>query len=144
MTKISSKKTCYAYGHGPLINLLQFKCNFLATQLFEIGLQFFTCCSTTFGKKDVFAASECYSATSGQLSENYSATSGFAFGMLIETIQSFIRVGIPIAWYKAQIPGLNPKLIREGASSLSGSERLNNISCSRASLRLHRCKSGLL
>ena len=24
MTKISSKKTCYTYGHGPLINLLQF------------------------------------------------------------------------------------------------------------------------
>ena len=23
MTKISSKRTCYTYGHGPLINLLQ-------------------------------------------------------------------------------------------------------------------------
>ena len=23
MTKISSKKTCYTYGHGPLISLLQ-------------------------------------------------------------------------------------------------------------------------
>ena len=56
------------------------------------------------------------------------------------------RLGIPIAWYKARIPGFPRKSTREGASSLfgPGPERPKIVSCSRATPRLHRCKSGLL
>ena len=54
------------------------------------------------------------------------------------------RLGIPIAWYKARIPKFSRKSIREGARSLfgRGPERPQNISCFRATPRLHRCKSG--
>ena len=73
-------------------------------------------------------------------------------------------LGIPIAWYKARIPGFPRKSIREGASSLfgrgperpkivscssaregasslfgRGPESPKIVSCSRATPRLHRC-----
>ena len=43
-------------------------------------------------------------------------------------------LGIPIAWYKARIPGFPRKSTREGASSLfgRGPESPQNVSCSRA------------
>ena len=54
-------------------------------------------------------------------------------------------VEIPFAWCKARIPGFPRKSIREGASSLfgRGPERPKNVSCSRATPWLHRCKSGV-
>ena len=54
-------------------------------------------------------------------------------------------VGIPIAWYKARIPGFPRKSIRERASSVFGlgPERPQNISCARATSRLHRCTCGV-
>ena len=56
------------------------------------------------------------------------------------------KIGIPFAWYKARIPVFPRKSTREGASSLfgPGPERPKIVSCSRATPRLHRCKSGLL
>ena len=53
---------------------------------------------------------------------------------------------VPIAWYKARIPGFPRKSIRDGASSLfgRGPERPKKIvSCSRATPRLHRCNLGV-
>ena len=63
-----------------------------------------------------------------------------------QKVLSHPKIGIPIAWYKSRIPGFPQKSIREGASSLfgRGPESPKNVSCSRATPRLHRCKSGLL
>ena len=58
--------------------------------------------------------------------------------------QMLSMFGIPIAWYKARIPVFPRKSTREGASSLfgPGPERPKIVSGSRATPRLHRCKSG--
>ena len=63
-----------------------------------------------------------------------------------ETLYEILELGIPIAWYEARIPVFPRKSIREGASSLfgPGPESPKVVSCSRATPRLHRCKSGLL
>ena len=57
---------------------------FLQCSFFNVALQFFACCSAAFGQNDIRAAeSQCCSATSAaQHSENCSATSVFACGML--------------------------------------------------------------
>ena len=55
------------------------------------------------------------------------------------------NIGIPIAWYEAQIRGFPRKSIREGASSLfgQGPESPRIVSCSRATPDLHRCNLGV-
>ena len=54
-------------------------------------------------------------------------------------------LGIPIAWYKARLPGFPRKSMTEGASSLvwQGSGSPKKVSCSKATLRLHRCNLGV-
>ena len=48
-------------------------------------------------------------------------------------------------WYNARIPGCLPKSIGEGASSVFGGwpRSPENVSCSRATPRLHRCNLGV-
>ena len=62
-----------------------------------------------------------------------------------EILKRQARVATLIAWYNPRIPRITPKSIGEGASSLLGGwpGSPKNVSCSRATPRLHQCNSGV-